>query len=328
MNQPTVFMFSGQGSQYYQMGLDLYESNRSFRKTLIELDDVVSGLIGESVLENIYHKNRRLSDDFTTLRITHPAIFMIEYALAKTIMDEGIKPDFVLGASLGTIVAATIAGCFDLSSAISFVVKQAETIDRYCSNGGMTAILRGPEFYHQHYNCRKDIQLAAVNFSNHIIVAGLADNLSEVEEKFGEDLTYLRLMVPYAFHSSWIEPAKVPFCEYLETINVCNPQLPLICSMSGEQITHISGNYFWDIVRQPILFHDTILSMESRGNYNYIDLGPSGTLATFVKNIVSKSSMSKVYVTLSPFGGNIKIDYPFHYGILADLIQLSASNIC
>lgn len=101
MNQPIVFMFSGQGSQYYQMGKELFAHNAAFRQKMLDLDDFAVSRFGYSVLKEMYHTGNRLSDPFDRLLFSHPAIFMAEYALAYALEQRGIRPDYVIGASLG-----------------------------------------------------------------------------------------------------------------------------------------------------------------------------------------------------------------------------------
>ncbi len=101
MNEPLVFMFSGQGSQYYHMGKELFKENTVFRQSMLEMDAIAARRIGTSIVEEIYHPGKRVSDPFDSILFSHPAIFMIEYSLYKVLEDRGIYPDYVLGSSLG-----------------------------------------------------------------------------------------------------------------------------------------------------------------------------------------------------------------------------------
>ncbi|MEL7145697.1 MAG: acyltransferase domain-containing protein, partial [Bacteroidota bacterium] len=97
----TVFMFSGQGSQYYHMGSKLYDANPVFRREMDRLDAIVKAESGRSVVAELYNEQHKFSVPFLSLPLTHPAIFMVEYAMFKTLESEGITPDYVLGSSLG-----------------------------------------------------------------------------------------------------------------------------------------------------------------------------------------------------------------------------------
>ncbi|MBZ5525861.1 MAG: acyltransferase domain-containing protein, partial [Acidobacteriia bacterium] len=109
----TVFMFSGQGSQYFQMGRGLYDNNKTFREWMIRLDGIARDLCGRSVIEALYSDAQRRADPFERTLLTHPAIFMVEYSLAQSLICSGVLPDMVLGVSLGSFAAAAVAGFID-----------------------------------------------------------------------------------------------------------------------------------------------------------------------------------------------------------------------
>lgn len=90
MNEPLVFMFSGQGSQYYHMGKELFKENIVFRQSMHEMDAMAARRIGTSIVEEIYHPAKRVSDPFDSILFSHPAIFMVEYSLYKVLEDRGI----------------------------------------------------------------------------------------------------------------------------------------------------------------------------------------------------------------------------------------------
>src|SRR6266404_8409287 len=118
MHKPTVFMFSGQGSHYFQMGRALYESNPVFAHWLDRMDKVVHDLTGRSVLTVLYGE-RSKAEPFVDITATHPAIFMVEYALAQALMEKGVVPDYTLGTSLGSFAAASVSGCLSMEDALS-----------------------------------------------------------------------------------------------------------------------------------------------------------------------------------------------------------------
>lgn len=107
-NLPIVFMFSGQGSQYYQMGKMLFEHNKIFKNHMIDADSYFIKMTGNSLIKILYDSNKRQTDLFLDFSLTHPAIFMIEYALTKALIDNHIQPDFLLGNSVGEVTAAVM----------------------------------------------------------------------------------------------------------------------------------------------------------------------------------------------------------------------------
>ncbi|MBY9085626.1 acyltransferase domain-containing protein, partial [Paenibacillus sp. HN-1] len=141
MNKPIVFMFSGQGSQYYQMGKELFDNDPIFQKWMIKMDDIVQRNIGRSVINEIYHDHGRKENKFDRTLFTHPAIFILEYALSQVLIEGGIKPDYVLGTSLGEFTALAVSESMEVEDVIECLIKQAEMIESNCKQSGMLAIL-------------------------------------------------------------------------------------------------------------------------------------------------------------------------------------------
>lgn len=300
----TVFMFSGQGSQYYQMGKQLLDSNAVFRDWMIYLNAVVQQQSGENVLDAIYARSK--ADVFDRTLLTHPAIFMVEYALAQCLIDEGILPDLTLGASLGSVAAAAIAGHLGVENAVTAVVAQAEAFESNCRPGGMIAILDKPSLYDETF-LRGRSEMAGINFAGHFTVSALAGELDTIERELkARNITHQRLPVSFAFHSQWIDQAQPTFTAHMQTIPPHRGKLPLACCDRVESLTELPEGYFWDIVRHPIRFYDTLTSLEARGSYRYIDVGPSGTMATFARYGLPGHSRSSAHATLTPFGDDQK----------------------
>ncbi len=107
----VILMFSGQGPDYYQMGRDLYEHHPVFANWMRRGDEVVEDVMGYSVVGELYGARHRKSEAFSQTLKTHPAIYMVEYALAKVVQSQGIEVDGILGASLGEIVGCIVGGC-------------------------------------------------------------------------------------------------------------------------------------------------------------------------------------------------------------------------
>jgi len=298
----TVFMFSGQGSQYFQMGRDLFEKNETFRNWMVRLDDIPRQLSGRSVIEVLYSDLYGKGDPFQRTLLTHPAIFMVEYSLAETLIDAGVRPDMVLGVSLGSFAAAAVAGFIGLEDALSSVVRQAMAFEEYCEPGGMTAVLADPAlFAEEYFNGR--CELAAVNFSSHFVVSARCAELAEIETVLEQrHIGYQRLPVSFPFHSQWIDKAKAPFESFMRSVPRMQGRLPLACCDHSAVLSGLPDDYFWSVARRPVRFRETTARLEQQGARRYIDVGPSGTLATFLKYGMPATTQSTVHAVLTPFG--------------------------
>ncbi|MCC5467073.1 acyltransferase domain-containing protein [Pelosinus baikalensis] len=307
MKKNIVFMFSGQGSQYYHMGKELYCKNAVFRRWMSTLDDIVYKNVGLSITDEIYNKTKSKADNFDHLLYTHPAIFMVEYSLARVLIESGIEPDYVLGASLGEFTSAAVAGIISVEETIECLLKQAKLIESCCELGSMIAIIHNPELYYQVQEISLNSDLAAINYFSHFVISGNSKKLLKIEEYLiNRNITFQTIPVRYGFHSSNIDSIENEYIKKIHKIFFKKPGIPIISSLLSGNAIEFSPKYFWDIARQPIYFEKTILKFEKIGQFNYIDLGPSGTLANFVKKILNKDSLSQIYDVLTPFGQDIK----------------------
>ncbi len=311
MTKKIVFMFSGQGSQYYQMGKELYLSNDIFKKYMKELDIISAKYIGNSIIDEIYNPEKKKSDTFDRLLYTHPAIFMLEYSLTKTLFDMDIIPDYVLGASLGEFVSAAIAKTLSVEDALESVIKQAQVIEQNCEESSMIAILSGTDLYYDEPKIRECAEIGSVNYNSHFIIVTKNQNTNEIIKILRQrDILYQVLPVRYGFHSNLINSAEPDYLDYLARLHINNPKLRTISCLNGTKIEDLQQNYFWEVVNKPIKFKEAIKHLEgiSSSNY-YIDLGPSGTLSNFAKRNIEKSSESKCYSIVTPFDNDEKNIY-------------------
>lgn len=307
MDKSVVFMFSGQGSQYYHMGKELFIKHQIFREWMLRLDKIVYEIIGESVLEQLYSEQKRKCEKFDRTLYTHPAILMVEYALAQVLLENGINPDFVLGTSMGEFASAAIAGIMGVEELLEALLKQAEVFESHCHKGGMLAIIHDSVLYGATTLIYENSELASVNFDSHFVVSGENSKLKIIERFLIEKgILYQELPVSYSFHSSLMDPAAAVYTDFLKKYSYQNPQIPLISGLHGKILTKLPNDYFWDITREPIQFPKAIREMENVQSNIYLDLGPSGTLASFTKRNLERDSDSKSYAIITPFDQELR----------------------
>lgn len=299
-------MFSGQGSQYFHMGQQLYARSPHFRRSMDEMDVLVADLCGYSVLSTLYDPGKNKADAFDSLPLTHPALFMVEWATAQTLMAHGVEPDFVLGVSLGTYVAAALAGAFSWETALTAVSLQARVIERHAQRGAMFAVMSDDDPLVDPWLAVR-CEVAAYNFATHRVLSVPLNQVGAVETYLrARNFQAQRLPVTFPFHSRWMEDIRPSLEQSLGSLHAPAMRLPLACSAATHVLTHIPEGHFWRVVRQPIRFGATIESIERAGPFRYVDAGPSGTLATFLRYALPAGSGSKAHATLSPFGGDLK----------------------
>lgn len=300
MSGKTVFMFSGQGSQYYQMGKQLFDENPVFRQSMTQLDGQARDLCGASVVEAIYSAGK--SQVFERTLLTHPAIFMVEYSLAQCLIHAGIEPELTLGASMGSFAAAAVGGHIAPADALEAVIAQAKAFEACCARGGMLAVLASPALYDEP-SISQHSAMAGINFDGHFAVSGFPAKLDAIAATLRQrGLSSQWLAVSYAFHSSAIDAAEQQFRGHMRGVRRRQGHLPLACAEQAAVLGELPDDFFWRTVRRPMRFHDTVAHLERQGAHRYIDVGPSGTLATFVKYGLPASSASSAHALLTPFG--------------------------
>ncbi|ACL75225.1 acyltransferase domain-containing protein [Ruminiclostridium cellulolyticum] len=307
MQEKVVFMFPGQGSQYYNMGKQLFEQEPVFRKWMVYLDYICKKNIGESVLDKLYDSNKKIADIFDRTLYTHPAIFMIEYSLAMALTERGIKPDYLLGTSMGEFSSVAVSGVMDIEDVLECVLKQAQLFEAYCKEGGMLAIFNTPDIYENLPLLYKNSELSSVNFASHFVVSGSNENLTAIREYMeAKNIICYVLPVTYGFHSHLIDPAAQVYKEFLKGKRQNKPKIRFVSGMYGEAIEELNYDYLWDIVRKPIKFSKAISNMENSGPYIYIDLGSGGTLDNFAKRNFSKQSRSVSFSIITRFNQELR----------------------
>ena len=304
---PIVFMLSGQGSQYYSMGKKLYDYHAGFQQKMQRLDELFSPFVGGSILAKMYHGQKQRSAEFNEVLFTHPAIFMIEYCLAETLIEEGIRPDYILGTSLGEISAVAIAEVISLEESVRFVAQQARLFDQHCPQATMIAIMANPDFYQQNKTLQQYSEIAGINSDSHFVISVAAKAVGRVEDLLrGEDILYQALPVRQGFHSSLIDTVADEFQQLTASIQFKQPTYPIVSAVDGDLKALFDRDYLWDVVRQPIEFLKCFQLLESLGSFHYVDVGPMGTLATLSKQTIADHSRSKIHAILTQFAQDTK----------------------
>jgi trans-AT polyketide synthase, acyltransferase and oxidoreductase domains len=299
---PTVFMFSGQGSQYQNMGRELFEQDRRFRASIESLNQAIRSITGNSVLERLYPSDGPTADPFDDTIITQPAIYMLEVSLARLLIDEGVRPDYVLGYSLGELAAAAISGMITVEDGIDFVTQQARIFDSRCQQGGMIAVLASPHLYDDIPALRENSELASVNCGDHFTVAGSRSGLDRIEAVLSNrGIVFQRLPVSRGFHSSLIDPAEGEFKALQKGLTLRRPKVPFLSCTAGRLGLATDPYDFWEVVRQPLDVPSAIRHLEQNGATDFVDVGPAGTLANFGKRSASPVSRANFVPILTPF---------------------------
>ncbi|MBN8212225.1 MAG: ACP S-malonyltransferase [Xanthomonadales bacterium] len=278
-----VFMYSGQGSQYYAMGKELYENNPVFRAAMDDCDTIYRAQTGRSMVVELYdpaNRHRELSD----VMLSHPALYSLGYALTQALIDAGIRPDAVLGYSLGEYVAATVSGAMRFEDALRMVMRQAELVRERASGGGMLSVMTPVEHLHRHPQLYAGCILASVNFDGNFVISGGIETLRALKRALdAESILSVLLPVEHSFHSPAMDAIEGEFRRFLAGVEMGAPNVPAYSSMSATRVERFDAEHFWNVIRCPVEFHKLVGEISGSETCRFIDLSPTGALSTFIK---------------------------------------------
>ncbi|MGI4861277.1 MAG: ACP S-malonyltransferase [Janthinobacterium lividum] len=289
MKRKSVFLISGQGSQYYQMGVKIYAEDLVFRQWMDALDAFVFKTAGFSVLQVLYETERDRAATFSRTLHTHAALFMVQFSLAKALIARGVLPDYLLGSSLGEYVAAALASVASPETVLATLVNKATLAERYCEPGGMLAVFHNSALYEQDPVLQRNSTLASVNHAQHFVLSGARLPLEQVQMHLRElQIVCLMLPISHGFHSSAIDPCLQAMQDGDIGLRLARPRIPLISCLVGGPLQMPPSDYFWQIGRRPIFFREAVAHLQcaEKAGLEFIDIGPGATLSGFLKRLL------------------------------------------
>ena len=311
-DRPVVFMFPGMGDHYVDMALELYQAEPTFRTYVDRCATLLKPLLGRDIREVLYpqgtdartngsappgdgqidlramlrRSNRQTdtSQPINQTALAHPIVFTIEYALAQLWIEWGIKPEAMIGHSIGEYVAACVAGVFSLEDALTLVARRAQLIHSLPA-GAMLAVLL-PEADVLPW-LSDDLSLAAVNTPNACVVSGKPEAVAQLEQTLlGQGIACQPVQTTHAFHSAMMAPIEAPLQTLLAQIRLRPPTIRLFSTVTGDWMspTDATDPAYWSRhMRQTVRFAAGLQALLQQPKHVLLEMGPGQSLAAMAK---------------------------------------------
>jgi iturin family lipopeptide synthetase A len=306
-SRSIVFMFPGGGSQYVNMGRELYEKERVFRQEMDRCFEIYKAQVGVDLKKVLYPDTKDAAppesppispgEQINQIEYTHPLLFFFEYALARLLMRWGIRPEAMIGHSSGEYAAACLSGLFSLTDAVKLVSLRGKLMQQV-PPGAMLSVSLSEEELVSLLPESRELSLAAVNAPSLCVVSGPCAAVAELEEQLKQEgVEHRRLHISHAAHSKMMEPILPEFAGVFNAITFNKPTIPYISNLTGRpaEFEEISSSHYWcRHLRETVRFADGLKHLLKNKNALFVEVGPGKALSTFVRRFEAEDGGRRV----------------------------------
>jgi amino acid adenylation domain-containing protein len=328
---PVVFMFPGQGAQYVNMGAELYRAEPVFKAEVDRCVELLRPHLDHDLREVLFpaaEQTKASEELLRQTRYTQPALFVIEFAVARLWMSWGIKPRAMIGHSVGEYVAGCLAGVFTVEEALELVAARARLIQEQPGGAMLAVRLKESDVLPL---LQDGLSLAAVNSFSSSVVSGPYEDVAKLEKLLEErGVAARRLQTSHAFHSAMMDPVIGPFTELLRKVKFKEPAIPYVSNVTARWVMAseaTSPEYWAGHVRQTVRFANGIAELMKDPQYVLLEAGPGQTLSALARQnsaitpgrvalasfFASKEKMSETCAMLDALGrlwlAGVKVDW-------------------
>ena len=285
---PSVaFLFSGQGAQYAGMAHQLYQTEPTFRAVFAQCEEILRAHVDRPLREVVFPQGQSASLIDETV-YTQPALFALEYSLARMWQHWGVWPTAMIGHSVGEYVAACLAGVFSLEDGLKLIATRARLMQDLPRNGAMAAVFAGEDRVQEMLaGHEQQVGIAAVNGPRQVVISGLAETVEQLVSRLNrEGVSAKRLNVSHAFHSPLMEPILEDFRKMAAAVAFARPQFKLISNLTGGVVDDeiARADYWVRHLRQTVRFADGVAALAVEQIDAALEIGPHTTLQTLARS--------------------------------------------
>jgi myxalamid-type polyketide synthase MxaB len=280
------------------MGQQLYAHQPEFRHWLNRCSEILSPLLGVSLTDLLFLPP---SPGFSIhdTAYTQPALFALEYSLARMWQSWGIAPAAVMGHSVGEYVAACLAGVFSLEDALMLIASRGRLIQALPKTGGMLAVLADPRQVSTAIAPFAGmVEIAAFNGPRNVVVSGQQEQIRLLAQQLKlQGISAIPLQVSHAFHSFHMEPMLADFLRTAEQVQFHPPKITVISNVTGLPADRsiASAQYWADHIRRPVRFADSMDCLYHHGYKWFLEVGPQPVLMGMAKQCIADTSVNWLY---------------------------------
>ena len=318
--KPKVcFMFPGQGSQYVDMMKDLASKYKVVMDTFMEADRLLINIIGQNLTDTLWSKPGETKEQIAAreaaikkTEMTQPAMLTADIAMMRLLSSFGLKPDVVMGHSLGEYAAAVAAGIFDFENGLKAVCTRGKVMSeiKVEDNGKMASIATTAEAVEPHLKrINGYVAVANKNCPTQTVIAGASKAVDEAIKMFTDmGIQAVQIPVSHAFHSEIVRPAMPQYRAFLDTLTFHAPKMPITTNVTAEfypndpekikdlMVTQISHSVEW--IKQLKTTYDSGVRL-------FVECGPKRVLSALAASTLSDKKDIKVLASNHPKKGGI-----------------------
>jgi natural product biosynthesis luciferase-like monooxygenase protein len=296
-DRPAVaFLFTGQGAQHAGMGHRLFESEPVFREAVLRCEKVLQPLVADRLTDLLFAADEGV---LVQTAVAQPALFALEYALTELWASWGVRPDYLLGHSLGEYVAACVAGIFSLEDALRLVVGRGQLMQELPGDGAMAAVFADEAKLLPILSGREDrLVIAAINAPDETVLSGVGAELeTAMSEMARAGVAARRLAVSHPFHSPLMRPMLAKFERLLAGVTFSPPTRAIAANVTGalDVSQAMAGPGYWlQQIVSPVRFRGGLATLAAAGARVFLEIGPRPVLTMLGRKIFPDSSLTWV----------------------------------